>query len=143
MEDVHAGTLVDLALPTADGGVVDFARLRGRVVVVHFASTNSLTSQIDLRELRTVAGNRDAIMLVEVAADPNEAKLAGPWARAAGIGWPVALATPDLIAGHTAFGLVPVVPTTFVIDRDGKLAWRAIGPLPRGELAKVVQPLAR
>ncbi len=139
------GTEVDLRLPTIDGAGIDFASLRGRVVVANFTGTNTFAAQIDLHELRAVRAaekreNHD-VALVEIALEPGGIGLIAPWAKAEGIDWQVALPTEDLSAGKTAFGAVTVVPTTFVIDQEGRLVWRALGPLPRGVLGKIVHPL--
>jgi AhpC/TSA family protein len=134
------GTQVELFLPTADGGGVRFADLRGRPVIVHFVTTWSMAAQVDLDELRRVRTSYPQVVLLEVALDPQR-RVVVPWVRAAGIDWAVALPVPELTAGETAFGLVKVVPTTFVVDARGRIAWRRVEGLRRGELEAVLHSL--
>jgi hypothetical protein len=131
---------VRLVLPSADGAVVDLGALRGRVAVVHFVTTGSLDGQSDVEELRRAREARRGLALVEVVLD-DSSKLAVPWANASAIDWSVLLPTPAVREGASAFGAIRVVPTTFVVDREGKVAWRWEGALPRGRLIAAVDAL--
>ena len=135
---------VNLVLIRAGSGKpLIFADFRDRVVVVHFFSTWSLAAQADVPVLKQVrAAYGDRVQLVGVALDPPEsAALIAPFAAAAGIDYPVALADGDLRAGQTAFGLIDTVPTTALIDRRGHVRSAARGPIRAKDLARAVAAL--
>jgi peroxiredoxin len=135
------GRQVDLRLPSLDGDEVDLAQLRGKPLVVHFSTTGSLNSQIDVEELRRVRAARRGLQVVEIALDPTPPRLIRAWADASKIDWLVLLAAPGLVSGATAFGPLQVTPTTFLLDAQGKIVWGHEGGLPRGALAKVLGEL--
>ncbi len=130
---------VYLTLAGLDGDV-SIPAFHGRVVVAHFATTWSLAAQADQMELERAAARGAAV--IEIMLDPD-ARLVRSWAAAARLSWPVTLATPDVVDGKTAFGKVAVVPTTFVLDRAGRLAWAQEGPLGPRQLDAVIVEASR
>jgi hypothetical protein len=138
--DPAIGNEVRLVLPSADGAEVDLASWRGRAGVVHFVLTSSLDGQSDVEELRRARAARRGQALAEVVLDANPS-LVVPWANASAIDWSVLLPTAAVRGGESPFGAIRVVPTTFVLDRDGRVAWRWEGALPRGKLAEVLAGL--
>jgi hypothetical protein len=142
-EDSPIGNLVAFTLPSADGDVVDLGRWRGRVGVLHLALTGSLDAQSDVEELRRTREAHRGLALAEIVFDDAGERLAVPWANASAIDWSVLLPTAQIRSGQSALGLIRVLPTTFVIGRDGRVVWRWEGALPRGRLQKVVDAVAR
>lgn len=140
-EDPAIGNPVQLVLPSADGDVVDLARFRGRILVVHLAHTGSLDAQSDVEELRRARVAHRGLALAEIVIDDAASRLAVPWANASGIDWAVLIPTNAVHKGESPFGKIRVVPTTFLVGRDGRIAWRWEGALPRGRLAKAVADL--
>lgn len=139
-EVVHGGALVTLTLPSADGGEVDFSRLRGRLVVVHVFATWSLAAQADVEQLDDVfAGN--AVAVVGVAVDLMPATVVPPWQRGSGARYPIALADDAVRGGGSVLGAVDRVPMTIILDRAGAIVRRHVGPLAAGELAKWLRDL--
>jgi hypothetical protein len=134
------GAVVDLSMPSLEGGDMSFAQFRGKIAVVHFIDVGSLAAQLDLEDERKLRGD-PGVALVEVALDVSGYKLVQPWANGAGVDWPVMLATDELRAGSTPFGAVNYTPTTVILDKDGRIAWAHVGAMPRGLLARVVKSL--
>jgi hypothetical protein len=125
---------VNLILPAADGGEIDFSRLRGRLVVVHVFATWSLDAQADIEQLdRVFAGN--AIAVVGLAVDLSPTVAVPPWQRGSGARYPIALADDGVRAGNSSFGPVDRVPMTFILDRAGAIVKHHVGRLPSGALA--------
>jgi hypothetical protein len=131
---------VSLTLPAADGGEIDFLRLRGRLVVVHVFATWSLDAQADIEQLDAVfAGN--AVAVVGLAVDLNGTVAVPPWQRGSGARYPAALADDGVRAGNSPFGAVDRVPMTFILDRSGVIVRHHVGRLPPGALAKWLREL--
>jgi cytochrome c biogenesis protein CcmG, thiol:disulfide interchange protein DsbE len=135
------GRTVAVTLPSLDGDELDLATLRGKPVVVHFSTTGSLAAQADIEELRRVRSARRDLHVVEVALDPSQPRLIRAWANASAIDWLVLLPTPGLVGGSSEFGPIHVVPTTFLLDGDGRIVWGREGGLPRGALVRVLAEL--
>jgi thiol-disulfide isomerase/thioredoxin len=120
--------LLDAALPdfdrrTLDGGRIDTAQLRGRVVVVEFFATYCAPCRDTLpavQRLHTRLGREVAFVGVNI--DEYESK-AREMATAFGLSFPVV---------HDAGGVrgrfrVTDLPATFVADPDGVVRWVRVG----------------
>lgn len=133
---------IALALPALDGGELELATLRGKVVVVHVFTTWSVAAQLDVEQL--VAADEPAdVEVVGVALDADGRQLVAPWRAAGGVRYLIALADDEVRAGRSALGPLPEVPTTIVLDRLGRIAGRVDGQLPAGALAKLVASAKR
>jgi peroxiredoxin len=132
------GDVVDLTLPLLDGGEVDLGSLRGQPVVIHFFTTWSLTAQADLDELRAARKADGAqVKLLSIGLDLDGYQLIAPYRDAAGIDWLVALPTADVSTGKSVFGdVMASVPSTVLLDDEGRVAWVQRGPLPHGALTR-------
>ncbi len=126
---------VSLVLPALDGGAINIASYRGRVVVLHFFATWDTVSTLDVDQLRAAAGDAEVI---GVALDVNGRVLVAPWRDAMGVRYLIALATPAIQAGQTALGRIDKVPTTIVLDRHGVEIARVERGLAPKELSKLI-----
>jgi hypothetical protein len=55
--------------------------------------------------------------------------------------YPVAIGDPSLIAGEGPFGDVHAVPSTVVLDSEGRLVWRRVGLAKDDEIENVLRGL--
>jgi len=113
--------------------------LRGRVVVVNFWATSCGICLAEMPNMeqsyRRHAGQQYEFVAVAMHYDP--APRVAEFARRRGLPFRVALDRDGEAAKR--FGNVHVTPTTFVIDRDGRVLRRFIGPPQWKELDAVVE----
>lgn len=133
---------IALALPALDGGELQLTELRGQVVVVHVFTTWSVAAQLDVDQMMA-ADDAPDVVVVGVALDPDGRPLVAPWRAAGEVRYLVVLADDDVRAGKSALGPLPEVPTTFVLDRLGRITARVERQLRPGELAKLVASAKR
>lgn len=121
----------------ADGTNLTTANLRGRVVMVNFWATWCVPCRKELPLLNRYyqAHRGDGLVIIGVAADPGE-NGRGQWLSPT-IGYPQAARV-----GGPEYRLVSV-PITYVIGRDGKLAYTKAGPFDQATLDSVVGPLLK
>jgi hypothetical protein len=129
------GGTVSLILPAADGGEIDFTRMRGRLIVVHVFATWSLASQADVEQLDAIATGDPTVAVVGLAVDLDGSVVVPPWQRGSGATYPIALADDAVRAGRSPIGTIEEVPMTLILDRSGGIVKRHVGPLPAGALA--------
>ncbi len=135
------GAAIALTLPALDGGELDLASLRGKLVVLHLFTTWSLAAQQELEDLAT-ADAADDVVVVGVALDEQPA-LVAPWRNGAGVRYLVTLADDAVRGGTSPLGPITIVPTTFVLDAGGRVRTRADRALAPGELAGLLDDARR
>lgn len=78
------------------------------------------------------------LQIIGISMDDDSAANIASFAAKSGINYPVLLGSPDVIK---AFGGVEVLPTTFLVDRDGRVAKRHLGYVAPEVLRNEVQEL--
>lgn len=135
------GAPVQLAVPSLAGDLIDVAALRGRVVVLHAFTTWSLAAQADVPQLARASADGRAVV-IGLALDPEGRDFAEPWRRINAVPYAVGLASPEVVAGRSGLGRIGTVPTTFILDADGRVAHRIERQLGPGELARLLSSTA-
>jgi cytochrome c biogenesis protein CcmG/thiol:disulfide interchange protein DsbE len=121
-----------------DGASHSLADLRGKVVVLDFWATwcPPCKQEIpDFISLQTQYGPR-GVQIVGIGLDEPE-KLAA-FARQTGMNYPVLLGTQDVAM---RYGGIEGIPTTFVIDKNGKIVNRFEGYRPREVFEQEIKQL--
>jgi hypothetical protein len=126
---------VDFDFDSIDDRPVSARATRGKPTVLAFVTTSSLPSQAQVDFLVAMARNDGALVnYAVVAVEPGESReLVEVYGRALGTPFPVAMADSTTLAGGGAFGDVSGVPVTVVLDRAGRIVWRADGRVARSD----------
>jgi hypothetical protein len=124
---------VTFAFDSLDERVISATATRGKPTVLAFVTTDSLAAQAQVDFLVAMA-KRDAadVNYVVVAIGMQDTReLVDLYRRALHVTFPVALADGATLSGGGAFGDVRAVPVTVILDRRGRVAWRADGRVAR------------
>lgn len=121
--DVPGFTVTDL-----DGKTVSFADLRGKVVLVNFWATWCPPCRAEIPDLVALQEKyRDKLVVLGISEDedatPAQVKAFGVEQK---MNYPIIMKTPELAK---IFKGVSALPTTFVIDPEGKVRQRHVGML--------------
>ena len=121
--DVAPFTVTDL-----DGKTISMADLRGKVVLVNFWATWCPPCRAEIPDLVKLQEKyRDKLVILGISEDedasPQEVKAFGAEQK---MNYPIVMLTPEL---SKIFKGVSALPTTFVIDPEGKIRQRHIGML--------------
>jgi hypothetical protein len=127
------GEPVQFMFGTLTGEEVSSDTTRGRTTALLFVTTYDLASQGQAQLLREVLSSHKpvanaAIVMME---PPRAAELARVWADSLSLTWPIAMATPSLMAGDSQLGPINGVPTLIVLDRRGRVIAKNEGGLNR------------
>lgn len=113
--------------------------LRGRPAIIGFLTSYDMASQAEARFLNGIlqrhAGKVQIAAIMLERADNRPLIIA--FRDGLGLGYPVAVGDADLIAGHGPFGDVHVVPTTVLLDAEGRVVWKKHGLASEDEIEKV------
>jgi thiol-disulfide isomerase/thioredoxin len=116
----------DFELPTLDGKKLKLSGLRGKAVLLNFWATYCGPCKVEMPwfvELQKEYGPQ-GFQIIGVAMDDASTEEIGKFAKDMGVNYPILLGKDSV---GDSYGGVSVLPTTFFIDRDGKLTDREFG----------------
>ena len=116
----------DFELPALDGKNLKLSDLRGKAVLLNFWATYCGPCKIEMPwfvELQKEYGPQ-GFQIVGVAMDDASLEDTAKFAKEMGVNYPILLGKESV---GQSYGGVSVLPTTFFLDRDGKLIAREFG----------------
>lgn len=129
----------DFTLSRLDGPALTLSTLRGQVVVLNFWASWCAECHTEQAALdQTWKKFQDSGVVVVGVNFQDTTADASDYVRAAGVSYPVVLDTDSRTA--LAYGLRGV-PETFIVDRDGRIVERVIGPVNATRLSKTISSL--
>jgi peroxiredoxin len=118
----------DFLLRDPSGSVLSLRELRGHPVILHFWATWCEPCRVELTSLEALTHymTDSGVILVAVAIDTEaDAARVRRYAHDLGVSFPVYLAQEGTISNrYWSWG----VPVTYLIDQEGRLVARALGP---------------
>jgi thiol-disulfide isomerase/thioredoxin len=132
---------VSLRIDRIDGPVLTLGSLRGRVVLVTVFTTWADYALLEVPKMKKLATTYDSkdFVVVAIALDTNP-KMVRIFARTFDI--PYYVGTIDDPAAFTSesgpFGKITLIPTSLLLDREGRIAARMDGLWPDGILEEAV-----
>jgi thiol-disulfide isomerase/thioredoxin len=116
----------DFELPALDGNRLKLSSLRGKAVLLNFWATYCAPCKIEMPwfvELQKEYGPQ-GFQIVGVAMDDASTEDIAKFAKEMGVNYPILIGQESV---GQSYGGVSVLPTTFFLDRDGKLMFREFG----------------
>lgn len=138
------GKPVQFSYPSvSEAGDITASNFRGRPSVLVFITSFDLASQAQARFLSIVAKRHDPpIFAAAIALEPPENRpLLASFASMLGLEYPLGIGDRALIEGESPFGDVSVVPTTVVLDQEGKIVAKRVGLVKDDELEGILARL--
>jgi hypothetical protein len=132
---VPLGAAVDFEFESLDERPVSAESTRGKPTVLVLVTTGSLPAQAQVDYLVGMAKHdADRVNYAVVALEPRDNReLVEIYRKSLNVTFPVAMADDRTLAGAGPFGEVSVVPVTVILDRAGRVAWRADGRVVKND----------
>ena len=131
------GNAPDFTLPTMDGDDLTLSDLRGKVVVLNFWATWCAPCRYEIPYfIRLQEKYREDVAFVGISVDKEGWEVVRPFAEEYGVNYPLLL--DDGIVSEE-YGGAYVLPTTFVLDRDGNIVVFAPGMVHEEDLTEVLE----
>jgi len=128
-------TMTDL-----EGRTMSSVGLRGKVVLVNFWATWCPPCLAEIPDLIALQEKyRDELVIIGVSEDELPPDLVKKFATDRKINYPIVMATPEL---QSLFPGVVALPTTFIIDREGRVAKKQVGLLKANQTDAITRSLA-
>jgi hypothetical protein len=131
--------VIEFAFDSLDERPVSSESTRGKPTVIVFVTTGSLLAQAQVDFLVAMAKNDgDRVNYAVVALEGRENReLVELYRKALSIPFPVAMADAETLAGGGVFHDLAAVPVTVLLDRGGRIAWRADGRVAGSEEIRI------
>ncbi len=127
-------------LRKVDGSLIKSRDLDGKVVILDFWATwcppcrKEIPGFVELQKEYSDKG----LVVVGVSLDEGSPEAVKAFIRQFGINYPIVMGTPEVVA---AFGGVEGLPTTFILDRQGKIAGKHVGYAPKAVFEDTIKKL--
>jgi thiol-disulfide isomerase/thioredoxin len=123
---------IELALPTLEHGVFDLSKQRGRWVVVNYWATWCAPCRKEMPELDALHREREDIDVLGLAFEEIEPADMRDFLTERPVSYPIAIV--DVYAPPPAFEVPRGMPMTYLIDPQGRIAHRWLGPVTKAEI---------
>jgi cytochrome c biogenesis protein CcmG/thiol:disulfide interchange protein DsbE len=127
----------DFQLTDLEDKVVSLSDYKGNVVFVNFWATWCGPCRMEIPhfvELIDEYGD-DGFVVLGIALDPREFDKVPGFSEQMGINYPVLY---DKSGVSNLYGGIRSIPTTFVVNREGKIVDRIVGSRPKAEFERIV-----
>ncbi|HEX8437342.1 TlpA disulfide reductase family protein [Archangium sp.] len=137
--------LRSLLLPSVGPTPYDWRRLPGRVVLVSFFATWCFPCLAELPTLEALQKEYgpQGFQVVLVGMDLEGPRVLTPFAEQYALNFPVLVSNEGMQQGQSAFGLIPALPATFLLDKEGQVAGAWQGMAGHEDMSKAVETLLR
>ena len=117
----------DVAMRDLDGNTISPASLRGKVVLVNFWATWCPPCRAEIPDLVALQSKYgDRLQIIGVSQDEGSVEVVRRFAAEHHVNYPIVMMTPEL---DRAFTGIAALPTSFVLDREGRIVQRHVGML--------------
>jgi cytochrome c biogenesis protein CcmG/thiol:disulfide interchange protein DsbE len=115
----------DFSVTTLDGRKLTPSAIRGKVAILNFWATWCGPCRMEIPHFIAIQKKyADRLVIIGLSADETGQKGVEQFVAAHQMNYPVAMASPEL---QEAFGGIVGLPTSFVVDREGRVVQKHVG----------------
>jgi len=133
-------TLPAFTLTDLDGKTMSSADWKGKVVLVNFWATWCGPCRAEIPDLVALQEKyRDQVVVVGISEDEGPVDTVRKFTAERKVNYPIVMTTPDI---EKLFPGIVALPTTFILDKDGKVVQKHVGMLHARETEATARLLA-
>jgi len=116
-----------VAMKDVDGRPISSADWTGKVVIVNFWATWCPPCRAEIPDLIALQNKyKDQLVIIGISDDDDPPEAVKKWAAEHKMNYPIVMNTPEL---RKTFAGVTALPTSFIVDRQSRIAMRHVGML--------------
>jgi thiol-disulfide isomerase/thioredoxin len=116
-----------VAMKDVDGRLISSADWAGKVVIVNFWATWCPPCRAEIPDLIALQNKyKDHLLIIGISDDDDPPATVKAWAEAHHMNYPIVMNSPEL---RKTFAGVSALPTSFIVDRQSRIAMRHVGML--------------
>ena len=136
----HPADAPSFSARTIDGREISLASLRGKVTIVNFWATWCPPCRAEIPDLIALqAKYGDRLQVIGISQDEAGVEVVKRFVAEHAMNYPIVMASPEL---DKLFPGVAALPTSFVIDRDGRIVQKHVGMLAARLIEEETRALA-
>jgi len=135
-----------LSLDDLDGTTLQLKSLRGQFVLVNYFGSWHPPCISELNRLNSLVQGEGAVSglkVVAIALDVKPRHSLPKVITSVEPGFPILLADKAALDGRTPFGKLPAVPTSYLLDREGRLKDSMFGAVPVEYVRRRIRELSK
>lgn len=140
VQDEEYARAPDFERTAMDGSMLRLSSYQGRVVVLNFWATWCTPCRVEIPEFIKMQEEMDGVQFIGVSLDDEGFEVVRPYAESMGINYPLVIGDDSLAAD---FGGVMGLPTSYVIDGEGRIRQRFVGMVNEATLRPVLADLLK
>jgi thiol-disulfide isomerase/thioredoxin len=116
-----------IAMKDLDGRMISSTDWSGKVVIVNFWATWCPPCRAEIPDLIALQNKyKEQLLIIGISDDDDPPATVKAWAAAHDMNYPIVMNTPEL---RKTFAGVSALPTSFIVDRQSRIAMRHVGML--------------
>jgi thiol:disulfide interchange protein len=138
--DAESKTAPDVSLKLLDGGTLDLASTRGKVLLLDFWATWCVPCIAEIPAFNALhqAYKDRGLEIIAISLDEEGADIVRPFVKKHGMNYTIALGDPALAE---KFGVTETIPVTIVVDRQGRIKATHVGVTSQARFEADIKPL--
>ncbi len=131
----------ELKVNTFNAGEVSLSQQKGKVVIVDFWATWCPPCRLEIPGFIDIKKRYpdSLVEIIGIALERNP-KRVQDFMEKMGINYPIAMGSREIVS---KFGNIQAIPTTFVIDTEGKICQRYVGYTPKDKFIQDIERILR
>ncbi len=127
----------ELKVNTFNAGSVSLAQQKGKVVIVDFWATWCPPCRLEIPGFIDIKKRYpdSLVQIIGIALERNPNRVQD-FMEKMGINYPIAMGTREIVS---KFGNIQAIPTTFVIDTEGRICQRYVGYTPKDRFIQDIE----
>lgn len=132
----------DFSLRSTEGKTVKLSDFRGKVVVLDFWATWCPPCKAEIPDFIKLYSQykNDGFQMLGVSVDQGGLAVVKPFMKNYGINYPILMADNQIVS---AYGGISGIPTTFVIDKKGRVRGEFVGYRPASVFENLIKELTK